>query len=424
MTRHQNSQDSPCASPVRSVATGLSLVELLVALALASLVLLAVVQLFTASHATYRINEAQTRVQETGRYASQVLARAMRMARSSGCSSVAMDEYWKRLTVVANVLLDDTGKSVIGAKRALGYSAAQAKATSDPSPWLEDLSSAVQTAVKARRIRGDVLVYWGIVGDGTYVARTASPSLIQSIKLAAANDQLAKGGLALITDCSATDIFSITAVGDKKLEHGTSGNSTDALSYAYNWTGEPTGGAPLMRARVFPFDLRVFFIGCVNQETGLTVTTADTARFTSCQAGTSASVRPTLAYWSVSTGDVTSVLMDIADLHVTYDGSLDLGKTASQRVRQRLTDKAGETPVDATWVTDNHYWEQVDSIRIELLAASTQEVSNHDRKYTDIYRDTTGLDSDDVTGDRRLYQALPVTIAIRATSDWFVRYDK
>jgi len=406
---------------------GLSLIELMVALALAALILLAIVQIFTGSHAAYRVNVAQASVQEAGRYASQILSREMRMARSTGCGSLALDER-RRFNVIARSLLDAAGKPVISTARAFGYTAAQA----GTAAGLADLPAAAQTAVIDGRVRGDVLVSWGVVGEGTYAKTTASSSLSDPISIVAANAELVAGRLALITDCTGSDVFAITGItndgaGRKLAFDDTSANRVDAperppaLKYAYNWTGQSWNAAPLVRARVYPFDFKVFFIGCVDQETGSALPTKD-YDIDKCTSGTSTRFRPALGYWSASTDKTAILLMDIADMRVTYDGSIDLGLTASQRTRQRLSDKAGSSVVDAAWVATNRAWDQVDSIRIELLAASTDEVSSNNRKYTDNYTISTGIGAA-LTEDRRVYQAIRVTVATRATSDWYVKYN-
>ena len=60
--------------------SGLTLVELLIAMALGLLVLLAIVSLYVGSRQTFRIQEDSARLQETGRYAIESLGRSIRQA--------------------------------------------------------------------------------------------------------------------------------------------------------------------------------------------------------------------------------------------------------------------------------------------------------------------------------------------------------
>ena len=70
----------------KNSAKGLSLVELLVALALASIVTIAVIQLFIQNKESYVAHESVTRLQENGRYAIQLLKRDLRASDYWGCS--------------------------------------------------------------------------------------------------------------------------------------------------------------------------------------------------------------------------------------------------------------------------------------------------------------------------------------------------
>jgi len=66
---------------------GLSLIELMVALALGAFLILGLVQLFSASRSAFLASEGLSRVQETGRTAVEWLQRDLRMAGHMGCVS-------------------------------------------------------------------------------------------------------------------------------------------------------------------------------------------------------------------------------------------------------------------------------------------------------------------------------------------------
>jgi type IV pilus assembly protein PilW len=72
---------SSMSGPQRN--TGLSLIELMVALTLGLLIVGAVIQVFVASRLTYNVNEGLGRVQENARFAMEFLQRDVRMAGSS-----------------------------------------------------------------------------------------------------------------------------------------------------------------------------------------------------------------------------------------------------------------------------------------------------------------------------------------------------
>lgn len=65
---------------LRRTQMGLSLVELMVAMALGLLLMTGVVQVFLSSRQTYAVNEAMGRMQENGRFALEFMARSARLA--------------------------------------------------------------------------------------------------------------------------------------------------------------------------------------------------------------------------------------------------------------------------------------------------------------------------------------------------------
>ena len=78
---------------------GLTLLELLVAITLGLAVIAGTIQIYLGTSQTYRVQEAQSRIQENGRYALEVLTRQIRMAGFTGCA-LSLDHSF------ANVLND------------------------------------------------------------------------------------------------------------------------------------------------------------------------------------------------------------------------------------------------------------------------------------------------------------------------------
>lgn len=66
-------------------AAGLSLIEIMIALAITSLLVLGLVEVFAASRAAYQLSTGLARVQENGRFALDFLQRDIRMAGHLGC---------------------------------------------------------------------------------------------------------------------------------------------------------------------------------------------------------------------------------------------------------------------------------------------------------------------------------------------------
>lgn len=73
----------PAAGPARQ--RGVSLIELMIAMAIGTLLLLGIVQVFSGTSNTFRANDALGRVQESGRFAMEFMRRDLRMAGHMGC---------------------------------------------------------------------------------------------------------------------------------------------------------------------------------------------------------------------------------------------------------------------------------------------------------------------------------------------------
>lgn len=69
--------------------TGLSLVELMIAISLSLILTLGVIQIFSSSKQTSRVQNALARVQENARFALDLLSHDIRMAGQLGCNSNA-----------------------------------------------------------------------------------------------------------------------------------------------------------------------------------------------------------------------------------------------------------------------------------------------------------------------------------------------
>ncbi len=82
-------------SSLRLRQRGLSLVEIMVALALGAVITLGIVQMFTANRATYQANMGQARLQENARFALEFMAQPLRSAGAAGCArSVAIENQF------------------------------------------------------------------------------------------------------------------------------------------------------------------------------------------------------------------------------------------------------------------------------------------------------------------------------------------
>jgi len=91
---------------------GLSMIELLVGLAIGSMVIMGAVFVYNQSRTTYGINETQARLQENARYALAILEADVTLAGNYGFSNYPPDFSWKAASVNAADLVP--GKTAYG----------------------------------------------------------------------------------------------------------------------------------------------------------------------------------------------------------------------------------------------------------------------------------------------------------------------
>jgi len=426
MDRHAKTGNSGSPRCNKGRSAGLSLVEMLVALTVGLLLLGGLMQVWSSSRHTYRLAEAQSRIQENGRFATQMVAAELRQTRSPACQSVALGERLQSISVIACNLLNPApgagacaGSSAIASGLAIGYDGAQSGAGDWLSALPGNVTDGAEKAVKDRWLRGDVVVSWGAIGDGVFVD---APGGIGDDRKGTVDVQnlpsgLNAGSLALITDCKAVDVFEISdldAAGGAgsqpaKLHFDAGVNATNQLSYAYNWRGsDHLAAAPRNRARLYPFEYKVMFVCCMDRDTGTIQSGAGDVALCNTD---SVRYRPALCRWSTAANGTTSQLVaDVADMRVTYDGT---DNTSGKRRFRELT----ENP-DAAWVDARGLWDSVDSLRIQLLTTWDEQVLAEESRPNGWRDNQPGDLGFGMDADRRLYQAFDVTAATRSRTKW------
>lgn len=218
---------------VRIGARGFSLVELMVALLLGSIVTLGLINMFSATQQTYGVLQGQARMQEGARYALDFLARPLRMSGFIGCVSL-------RDVDVRSVL---NGAPAFAVNVAVPLQGFEATDDSPPtwSPALSGLPATIDTTVI-------------VPGTDVLVVRHASTQAQDQLQLSAGQinpnsdivtatpadaSRFAAGTIVLISDCDKASIFQIssnaTAGGVFTIRHVTGGglvpgNATTTLA--------------------------------------------------------------------------------------------------------------------------------------------------------------------------------------------------
>lgn len=425
---------------------GLSLVELLVAIAIGSIILLALTGAFVDSKISYLREDQLARMQENGRFVMSTLAAHFRSTGSLYCDSLALQESRGGLSVKACDLLnlretatcdaaslDLARDHVLASSLPLGYD----DDSIDGPRTLIGLPAVGRSNIVERRLRGDVLVTWGISGPGAYVSNVPSLNGGNGLETSL---ELNQGSLALVSDCAGADVFAVSGVCKGVLEHraneaeGTACddeshddadnatkavNATDLLSRAYNWqpVDPRTASAPTYKAQVFPFRYQAFYICCVDTRDGSLQTGTDVD---GCRTAPNR-YRPSLCTWELgSRNGSQSVVLNIADMRITYTGDRD----GDGRIDFTADD---EKPIPtADWVTSVNAWSGVSAAKIELLVASDNDhlraVAGAASPSKTTWPPTTADDrlGNGMPFDRRLYQRFVTNVALRARTPWYL----
>lgn len=178
---------------------GLSLVEMMIAITLGMILIAGVIQIFSSSKQTYRVQEAMGRLQENARFALDLLGHDLRMAGNLGCSSSVTPQNH----VAA---LPDVGSGVRGFERNM------LPASVYGNPPVNPLTS------------GSIIA--GTDAMSITFAENALPIINaggNTIYLNAADGKtFSDGDIAIISDCRNAEIFEINNVNNGQLTSATS----------------------------------------------------------------------------------------------------------------------------------------------------------------------------------------------------------
>jgi type IV pilus assembly protein PilW len=184
---------------------GVTLIELMVALALGLLITVAMLKVYVDASGLYRFNEGLARVQENGRFALEFIRRDARVAGFWGCYSEA--------PLINGVSSDsDAWPGQLPVDQPVGH----ITGSND-----DGLNSA------------DSITFRSASGSGTLVN---APMIVASDSISVNSVATITSGMAvLISDCDNGDIFQVTDTSGASLAHaaGTSSNNSADLSTAY-----------------------------------------------------------------------------------------------------------------------------------------------------------------------------------------------
>ncbi len=202
----------------KSHNNGFSIIELLIAVALGSILLAGVVKIFINNKGTYRLENELSRLQEHGRFIVDTLIQDIRMADYSGCSSRTRVATTTNKSKAPPPFVFDSANAV------QGYNAN----STDWTPAVPGNLN-ISTAISGTDILNIQRAQCSAPLTGSFGGTTP-------VGIAANNCNFRVNQPVLITDCSNANIFQISAVtgtGTQALSHGTTTNTTASLSQTF-----------------------------------------------------------------------------------------------------------------------------------------------------------------------------------------------
>lgn len=209
-------------SPYRN--SGFTLVEVMVAITLSIVLLAGVGQIYSSSKQIYRLQEAQSRVQENGRFAIEFLNRDIRQAGFAGCGNLNNPDFQGQVNVIANTTPPTTFNpaSVIqGIETSADWSGGA------PTDYVNNTDAVIITLASSNSVR---------------LAGNLNP-VNANIQIASNALGFKQNDLVFITDCKNADLFSITNMpgtgpGVATLAHAMGNNTSNNLSTPYQQNAE------------------------------------------------------------------------------------------------------------------------------------------------------------------------------------------
>lgn len=170
--------------------TGMTLIEIMIALLISAFLVGGVLQIFIGSKQTYRMQEGLSRLQENGRFALEFLSNNIRMAGSRGC---------KRTATISGASNDPTSFLSDFNTSIQGFEATSSSA------WTPAINSAITSPLGG----SDVITIRRVDNQVNYITAHAAGTAALTL---AATTGLAAGNVVLVSNCSGAEAFQISSI--------------------------------------------------------------------------------------------------------------------------------------------------------------------------------------------------------------------
>lgn len=334
---------------------GLSLVELMIAIALGMVLMLGVMQMFISSRVVFSTQQGMSRIQETGRLAIEFLSRDIRMAAYYGCYRPREGEgtELRNKTVAIGGLHRDFDEGIRGYDSADDIAIGKDTAL---GPSIELLPEANTANIVVVRSANEAGLPINKANDATKLYAYSDQSIVDNCI-----NGICVNGAAVVNDCGAASVMKVTALA----KAGT--NIT--ITHQNNWDASNVLDE-YINGEIMPMNTNVYFIA-------------------KGQSGA-----PTL-WQKTNTDNAIELLEGVEQMRITYATSDDSNYKLASAIN----------------AAD---WSKVNSVRLEIVVRSLENnILEDTQPYTFAGATVTPAPQDGVA-DRYMRQVFSTTVAIRS----------
>ena len=336
----------------RKTIAGLSLVELLVAIIISSVLLLGVSSVYLSTRRSNTVQDALARLQENGRFAIGTMAKNIREAGYQGCTNI---ENLTPTNIVSSGGAADPIFNVLNNTYIIGHTCSGGTCTPAAPTGITPLSGT--DAITIQSASGCSAILTGNMG-----VANANIQLLPNSCGFKAKDVL------FISDCQTADVFRANSVNNgatQVIAHSNATNTTNFLSKTYD-----------QRARVMSFGRHTYYLNTdANGIRSLYVGTLDS---------------------STNTVNSVQLVENVDNMTILYG-----------------VDTSGDNSVDlflnATQVQTKNLWPRVQTVELHLLLNTRDNIAKSLTPYKFMGKTITPTD----TADRRYRREFNVSINIR-----------
>lgn len=206
--------------PSRTFQSGMTLIEILISMVIGIFLLGGLIQIFSSSKQTYRVQDAMSQLLESGRFATETLKNDIRMAGNLGCNSQATVTNTVTETYLTKFSEGITGHEYTGD---IPDDTENDPDDADFTDWTPNINSDVTAVSNTPNRNSDIITIRRARTDSSYSVASHPPPSTSNVQL---NEEVSNFDCAtvIVNNCSSATIFQVTSgETDNDLSHDIGG---------------------------------------------------------------------------------------------------------------------------------------------------------------------------------------------------------